>query len=184
MTRRYGMGTGLPEQAPFQDEGDFRKFNPLYQAISGLAKATSDAVGLTSIDSDELQNTGPFIEFNGNLGRRMNFEAGEQIEPARLIYLDTSAGESRIWHVSSQSGINRVAHGFCLEPVATTAGRRCRVMLFSGLLAGISGVTPGTIYWLGVNGQLSAVMPVTAGWTQQKVAIGLTANAVMVQISL
>lgn len=57
-------------------------------------------------------------------------------------------------------------------------------MLFSGLLAGISGVTPGTIYWLGVNGQLSGVMPTAAGWTQQKVAIGLTSNAVMVHISL
>lgn len=184
MTKRYGLGVGLPEQAPFQDEGDFRKFNPIYQALNGLAKATSDAVGLTSIDPDELQNTGPFIEFNGNLGRRMNFVAAEQIEPARMIHLDTTAGESRIWHANSQSGINRVAHGFSLEPVATPAGRRCRVMLFSGLLAGISGVSPGTVYWLGINGQLSAVMPTAAGWTQQKVAIGLTSSAVMVQISL
>lgn len=182
--RRYGLGTGLPEQAPFQDEGDFRKFNPIYQALNGLAKAVSDAVGLTSIDSDELQKTGPFIEFNGNLGRRMNFVAAEQIEPARLIHLDATPGESRIWHANSQAGINRVAHGVCLEPVPTASGRRCRVMLFSGLLAGISGVTPGTIYWLGINGQLSAVMPDVAGWTQQRVGIGLTSNAVMVQISL
>lgn len=184
MARRYGLGTGLPEIAPHQKEEDFRLMNPVYQAISGLAKACSDAIGLTSIDKADIQNANTFIEFTGNFGKRMNFIAGAAVEPARLIWLDGTAGESKMWHADATSGINRVAYGICVESTTVQPGERGRVILFSGLLSGISGVTPGTIYWLGANGQFSAAMPGAPGWTQQKVGLGITSNSIMVNINL
>lgn len=184
MARKYGLGTGLPEIAPQQDENQFRMLNPLYQAVNGLAKAVSDAIGLSSLDKADIQQANSFIEFTGNLGKRMNFVAGEVIQPARLIWLDGTAGESKMWHADATSGVNRVAFGICVEAAAVQPGERGRVILFSGLLSGLSGVTPGTIYWLGAAGQFSAAMPVASGWTQQKVGVGLTSNSIMVNINL
>lgn len=182
--RRYGLGSGLPENAPHQDETQFRLFDPLYRAINALAKATSDAVGLTTLENSDIQNAGPFIEFSGNLGRRMNFTAAETIQPARLIWLDGTAGESRMWNADATAGINRVAYGICVEPQAVAAGGRGRVILFDGLLSGITGVAPGTVYWLGVAGQFSPVMPGAGGWTQQKVGLGITGNSIYIRINL
>lgn len=182
--RRYGLGSGLPENAPHQDENQFRLFDPLYRAINALAKATSDAVGLTTLESSDIQQAGPFLEFQGNLGRRLNFEAAETIQPARLIWLDGTAGESKMWLANATAGINRVAYGICVEPQPVAPGSRGRVLLFDGLLAGISGIAPGTVYWLGANGQFSPVMPGIGGWTQQKVGLGLTGNSIYVHIAL
>lgn len=184
MARRYGLGSGLPEVAPHQDESQFRLFDPVYRAINALAKATSDAVGLTTLEVSDIQSAGPFIEFSGNLGRRMNFEAAETIQPARLIWLDGTAGESKMRHADATSGINRQAYGICVEPQAVPAGSRGRVVLFDGLLSGVLGVAPGTVYWLGAAGQFSPVMPGAPGWTQQKVGVGVTGNSIYVRINL
>lgn len=184
MARRYGIGTGLPDIAPHQDPNQFALFNPLYQAITGLAKSVSDAIGLTVIDKEELQKVGPFIEYAGNNSKRINLEAAQQILPGRLVFLDGTAGESRMWHADATSGINRVAMGLCIESAAVEVGERGRIVLFSGLLTNVSGVTPGTIYWLGANGQFSPSMPVTAGWTQQKVGIGINSSSIVINISL
>jgi len=182
--RKYGLGTGLPETPPMQDEQQFRMFLPIYQALNALAKSASDAIGLTSLDPSDIQSANPFIEFSGNLGKRLNFKAAQDIPAGRLIWLDGTSGESKMWLADATAGVNRLAYGVSVETQTVVTGTRGRVILFDGLLTGVSGLAAGTVYWLGAGGTFSPAMPGVDGWSQQKVGLALTSNSIYVQITL
>lgn len=181
--RRYGITTGVPEFPVTAEDKDFNKLLPLHRGLTALAQQVSDATGLTVIPLDEVQSAKAQSEYLLDRFGKLAFIAGETISTGQLISFDASTPESKIWKANCLSGSVKPAHGVCIEAGGIAAGTRGRVLLFRALLAGISGVVPGTVYWLGTAGQFSAVMPAGPN-LQQKVGIGISTSMIAVNISL
>ena len=182
-SRRYGIQTGVPEFPLTADDKDFQKLLPVYRGLVSLAQQTSDATGLTVIPLEEVQNAKPQAEYLLDRLGKLAFLAGETISVGQLIHIDATTPESKIWKANNTAGSIKAAHGVCIEAGGIASGTRGRVLLFRALLVGLSGVTPGSIYWVGTAGQFTPVMP-GGGNLQQKVGLGISTSAIAVNISL
>jgi len=184
MSRRYRVGTGLPDFPTNGTEEQRQLLLPLHRAINALAQQVSDLTGMTEVPKEDIQGLLPGIEHDGFRTRKFNFKAQEDISYGRSIFLDGTAGESKIWLADSTVAVNRRAHGVCVEPGGITTGERGRVVLFQGLVTGVSGLTSGTLYWLATAGTVTNVQPVGPVYFAQAVGIAISPNTLVVNIDL
>jgi hypothetical protein len=157
---------------------------PLHRAINALAQQVSDLTGMTEVPKEDIQGLLPGIEHDGFRTRKLNFEAQEDIPYGRIIHLDATVGESKIWLADALLTNDLPAHGVCVEPAGILTGERGRVLLFQGLVGGLSGLTAGTLYWLVSAGQISATPPNVVTHNQQAVAFAYSTTAYVLNISL
>jgi hypothetical protein len=182
MGRRYRIGTGLAEFPTGGDEDIKQMLVPLYRAINELAKQLSDITGLTEFAQGDIQGMSTLLEHDQFRLQKFSFIAAEPITYGKLVHLDSTADESKVWLASSLNSVNRPAHGVCTEQQATASGLRCRVQLFQGLVTGLSGLSPGTMYYLGATGTYSATPPSLVTNFQQKVALAIRSDMLVVNI--
>ena len=181
--KQYGIGTGLPDAPVGLDEENTKLMMPVYRALASMAQQLSDVTGVTIVPGTDIQDLGSLAQHDGFRTRKLSFEAGENITASRFIHLDNTAGESRIWQASSLNAVNRRAHGVCIEPGGIVSGSRGRVLLFQGLLAGLSGLTPGTVYYLGASGGILAIPP-GAGSFVQPVGLAVSTSVLAITLTL
>jgi len=152
MAKQYGVGTGLSDSPIDGDEETRRILVPIHKAINALAQRVSDLTGITGVPQADIQGLGATALHNGTLGQSFIFKAGEDIPRNRLIHLKNVGGDCVMFLASSNSASQYRCVGACIESGGVVSGARGRVLLYSGLLTGFSGLLPATLFSLGVNG--------------------------------
>lgn len=93
-----------------------------------------------------------------DLGPEVNIRTASETLPAGKFVNLHLVGDALEVRLADQS-LGRVAHGFIQEPA--TVGQPVKVYSIVGVNHQISGLTPGTDYWLGEAGNVVEVAPTT-----------------------
>lgn len=103
----------------------------------------------------------------------ITYVAAETISAGNLvnIYYDSTAGGVRVRRASNDN--NQPAHAFALE--SGTTGSNVRVMT-DGIISGLTGLTPGKIYFLGTAGGLSNDPPTQSGRIAQSIGYAINST--------
>lgn len=104
----------------------------------------------------------------------ITFTASEAIAAGALVNVyDSGAGVMKIRNATN-TGAGTRADGYAVAAIAANASGP--VMLSSGLISGLSGLTPGARYLLGVGGGVVTVPPTSAGTIVQSVGVAKSAT--------
>lgn len=96
-----------------------------------------------------------------------SYEASESITAPALVNIHNVSGTAKIRKANATDN-TKPAHGFILEDVASGDGQD---VFFGGLkMSGLSGLTPGTMYYLSTTGgSITATAPSSSGNIQQQI---------------
>jgi len=108
-----------------------------------------------------------------------NIVASEAIAAGSLVNVYSNAGVVSVRNADN-TNISKVANGFVLAAVASSA---TATVYFSGIISGLSGLTPGTQYFLGTVGGLivAGSLPSSAGTIIQSVGVAFSATVLVFQ---
>jgi hypothetical protein len=100
--------------------------------------------------------------------------AGENLNAGDLVNLYNNAGVITARKADATGGIAKQADGFVIS--AVTSGQNATVY-FDGTITGLSGLTPGAIYYLSTTaGGITTTIPTTATYIAQSVGKALSAT--------
>jgi len=102
----------------------------------------------------------------------LSIEASENLAAGDLVNLHDSSG-TKVRKADNSN--NRPAHGFVLAGI--TSGSSGDVY-FEGALTGLSGMTTGTMQYLGVTGGRTETIPTTSTYIVQSVGIAVSATQI------
>lgn len=146
------LNLSLPAVPPVQDDENFVEFNRLYNAIKLLADRL-DAMQPTAVA-----------------------EATEDIGFGRFVNFYNVSGSLKARLANATNG--RPAHAFCLTQ-DLVAGDSAEFICM-GLHPGFTGLTPGTRYFLGTGGLVTASPPALPQ-IQQALGVALSDSSMWVQ---
>lgn len=135
-----------------------------------------------------IQSLWPSLSYSLTLHRasqgRFYALASEAITYGAAVNLHPSGGVLKIRNANATNN-TKPCFGFCTAIGGIASGATGEVILFSGLLTGVSGLTIGTRYFLSTtNGLITATDPVVAGAIGQAVGIAVDTTALLFQIDL
>lgn len=113
----------------------------------------------------------------GSLTPPRTILASEALAAGDLVNIWSNAGVENVRKAdASAANAGRIAHGFVLS--AVSAGANASVFPFGGTVSGLTGLTPGAIYFLSNStpGGRTTTPPSTAGHSVQVVGIALSAT--------
>lgn len=115
---------------------------------------------------------GLLIELDGTyLAASIALSAGDLVN----IFNDGGTAKIRL----ADSSDNRLAHGFIEDDVLQDAEVRVQT---TGLIDGLSGLTPGTEYFLGEDGAPTATVPTATG--SLRLPIGVAVSSTQLQFNI
>ena len=174
MAYRSSINTGLPNIADPPEPEFFAEFTRIYNAIRNLTVAIDNYTGSQSADPSLYSQTpATSTVLVGNL-QRYYVKFSEAATYGQVVNLWNNAGTVNARLAKASAGYQM--HGWSSLPATIAAGAYGEVIL-GGLCTAISGLTPGTTYYLGNTAGTVASSP---GAVSQKVgyAIG-TSNLVV-----
>lgn len=152
------------------------QFEDLYNALFQIQAAFVNYCGIGPQDSslwNQLTATQTILQQNMN---RFYAQATEQIAGGALVNLVNVGGVVQVRNANATDN-TKPAQGFCNTSGGVPSGTFGEFILFGGLDTLISGMVPGTVYYLSTNnGLITSVKPVAAGNIEQMVGIALDAN--------
>lgn len=156
-SRTTSINLNLPT-LPETKGPDFAEFLRLYNALNILALALDSYTGSLVLDESAWPEISPTESIRSQNIKRLYLPYYEDMVPGTPIYLFDDAGTLKA-RKAIASLVPSLADGFA--GTETLAGEVGYVYLGEGLNPFISGLTPGTIYYLsqGVAGTIIAVRP-------------------------
>ncbi|BDP42944.1 hypothetical protein DAETH_29130 [Deinococcus aetherius] len=144
--------------------GDYQEVQPI-TSTAGAA----DAGKIAQTDANGQWHPSLIPNIN-----TITFTASEAIAAGALINIyDSGSGVVRIRNATN-AGAGTRAHGYA--PAAIAASASGTVYLTSGLISGLSGLTPGAQYVLGTAGGLATAIPTATGSIAQPVGVAKSAT--------
>lgn len=117
----------------------------------------------------------------GNLNR-LYVKTDEAIQVGAAVAFKNVGGELRVINANATND-TKVCRGFSAGPVANAANQFIEVIIHSGKVA-ISGLTPGTSYYLSLSdGQIQSTAPTTPGNIEQYVGFAVTSTVLAFNIN-
>ncbi len=109
-----------------------------------------------------------------------NIVASEAIAAGALVNVYSNAGVVNVRNADN-TNTSKVANGFVLAPFASSG---TATVYFSGIISGLSGLTPGTQYFLGTVGStiVAGSLPSTTGTIIQSVGIAFSASVLVFEM--
>ena len=101
--------------------------------------------------------------------------ASEALTGPSLVNVWNSTGQKVRLADASTANAGKIAHGFVLASVASGANA---TVYFEGEISGLSGLTPGTTYYLGTSGAPTATPTTTAGQSLQRIGVATSATTI------
>ena len=181
MSRKYRVGSGLPDMPPVPDEQLKLALRPLYQAVNDLAKQISDLTGVTFVPKEDLQGVDPLTEHGGYRSEDVILRCVETIQYGSII--STVGGGTVSVRLASASDTDKPPRGVCVERSGGLANEYVRVRLFRGLVTDLTGLLPGRMYYLWDAGQITSTVPTSPRYAV-KVGLALSESELLVDIPL
>lgn len=175
--------TGLaltPESAPPELYNEFYK---VYTAIHNLERFLSQYAGVdewataswTQISIDQTI-------YDGNLNRWY----AKQFEPlsfGQAVAVVVDAGELKVRKANATNNTKPCVGFVSSNDHTIAAGQFCEVTVGTGLIKGITGMVPGSRYFLStVDATITNVAPVAAGNIEQVVGLALASNRLLMKL--
>lgn len=100
-------------------------------------------------------------------------EASESLSAGDLVNIHDDAGTEKVRLADASNG--RRAHGFVLSASASAENAD---VYFSGIITGLTGLTPGADVYLGTGGDISESGATTSGHILQQVGVAISGTEV------
>ena len=146
----YLIGTGLPAQPAGLEDKDFRLVNPLYGAVSALARQLSEEAGAVKFSQSELGQRNQAASLGAQSHRKVYALFPNAIGYGKLVNLFVSAGKLSAQLADNTLGLP--AHGIVNNFAGAAANSYAEVVIVEGFSAGITGATLGQFYYLSTGG--------------------------------
>ena len=176
----YLLSDGLPDLPVGLPDEQYGLVAPIYRGLVGFVQQVATKLGAVDYTQTALQEVGITELCHFTESKKVVVTAIEAVGYGKLVSLVTGTGYTEA-HCRLAGNTTYMAHGICLEPNGIALGQKGRVILFSGLVTGLAGLTPGTVYWLGGSGLYAATNP--GGTFQQRIGIAPTSSSLMLNIS-
>lgn len=170
MSYKSSINTGLPNIPDPPDPAFFAEFSRLYNAIRNLTIALDTYTGTLAADKEFFSATSITSTVRNQNLTRVYVKFGVDITVGKIVNLYDVSGTLTARLSDASSG--KQMHGWCT--IAATIGNYGEIML-EGLCTSISGLTPGTIYYLG---NTPGTIATTAGTLSQKLGFALSASSI------
>ena len=178
MAYKSTINTGLPNIPDPPDPKLFAEFARVYNAIRNLTIAIDSYTGALAQEAQYFSQTyAPTTVLQQNV-LRFYVQFSESISYGQTVNLWNNAGTCNARLASASA--SKPMHAWCSTAGTITAGNWGEVML-GGLCTAISGLSPGTTYYLGNTA--GAVAP-SAGTLSQKIGVALGPNYLFVKPDL
>lgn len=166
---QLSLNLGLPQTPDTPDPVLFNAILPMYNAIKNVARALDLYTGVLARPSGDWSVLTPADTILSAGTNRLYVLFTVAVDAGKLVNLYNDAGALKARYANA-SAAGTLARGFAPDSVAS--GAYGQVILF-GLNAGLSGLTPGTVYFCSnVDGLYGTV----AGVVSQKVGYALSAT--------
>ena len=173
MAGSFVINTPIDTRLPLIPEGVddnpqlFNEISKIYNAIRQMQAAITTYAGVTAQDvsiQNQVTPNATVLEQNMN---RLYIKASVTLPFGIMVNLfndGTGAITGRL--ADNASGLLRTTFAFCNTIGGIAAGSYGEVICGNGLCTGVTGLTIGTVYYLGINGLLTAAKPVAPALVQ------------------
>lgn len=170
----FGIPQVIPADMP---PGLIPYLKPLYIAFQNTIQTLIRFTGIAPRNAaDLLTSINDPTALLANNTHRFYTQATENIAFGALISLTASLGILAVRNANATDN-TKPCDGFCNALAGLSAGQVGEIILTDGLIVSLSGLVPGTRYYLStIGGTLTTSPPVAAGNLQQSVGIALTAT--------
>lgn len=100
--------------------------------------------------------------------------AGEALTAGNLVNIYSDAGTFKVRQADADIA-GEEAHGYVTSSVSSGANA---TVYFSGIITGLSGLSPGIVYLSSTAGGVTNTAPSTSGKTVQKVGVAVSATSI------
>ena len=179
---RYSANLVIPTQSEAKDAGIAQEITYVYNALRSLAAHLDSVTGALSPLKTDWPQLSPTDTIVGGGGYKAYVKAGAAISYGMMVNLynlDSTHVQAKPAIASTAAG---AAIGFCLVPEGVAAGEFGEFICGPGLNYGISGLVPGTWYYLSSSsaGLVTNVAPVGVGQIRQNCGLAITNSALLV----
>lgn len=148
----------------------------IYSAFYQLQLALVQYCGIAQQPSFDWPRVRPSDTIFQNNANRLYVQASEAIPQNSLISLH-AVGSLLAVRLANATTNSRPCHGFCSTDGGIASTEFGEVILYQGLITGLTGLTPATMYYLSTTaGGLTSTAPVAAGNIKQVAGIALSAD--------
>lgn len=178
------IDTGLPSQPQNVPPELFAEFWTIYNAIQALQRGINQYAGVIAWPPAEWSQLTPADTLLEQNARRLYIKATEDLGFGSLVNLWNDAGvlKARLANATTSA---RPCFAICNTVGGILTDSYGEVSLMAGLSLGVSGLIPGTRYFLSTTpGVLTNVAPVAAGNIEQAVGVALAGNLFFFQADL
>lgn len=180
--QQISVNLGLPQLPNIEDPRLFKELLPIYNAINAVAIALDAYTGALSPAVEDYPSIGISDIHLQNIAKLYPIFS-EPVVAGAMINVYNNSGILTARYAKAADA-TKPARGFSTASVA--AGDRGELMLL-GLNVHISGLTPGSLYYLSstsTTGQIVITAPVVSGNVIQSVGFALDANTLFFNPSL
>jgi hypothetical protein len=167
----YVMPAGIPDSiAPY--------IRPLYIMIQNIIQTILSTCGIAPRNPSAIlsSNNDTTALLAANV-HRFYTQATETISQGALISLTSNIGVLSVRNANATDN-TRHCDGYCSQIGGIAAGAVGEVILNDGMITNLTGLVPGTRYYMSTtNGQVTSVAPSGGSTVVQYVGIAITANA-------
>lgn len=153
------------------------RFLTLVNGVINFVTAISSSTGVS--DANKIVSTGPDGRLDNSVmpsgigAATETISASETLSAGDFVNIWNDAGTRRARKAAADNA--RAAMGFVLT--AVTSGQNATVVL-QGVNTGLTGLTPGTRYFLGTNGAATTTAPTTATHINQSLGVAISATGI------
>lgn len=159
-------------------------FNELYNAIQQVQYVFHGYLGIGQRLQEDWDNLSYLQTMHLASPTRLYVEATEAINYGYAVSLVDSGGAVKVRNANATNN-TRPCHGFCTTEGGIALGAFGEIVMFSGVLTNLVGLTRAARYFLStVNGLITTVAPVAAGNIEQPVAIAMATDALVFNVGL
>lgn len=177
MAFRYSSPLIIPDTSSLKEDEVRNEVNYIYNALRTLATQLDAVTGALSPVIDSWPTVSPIASILGNNINKFYCRVGVNIPYGAFVNFYNYSGTEVQARPAQANGTAKAAAGFCVTPGGFTAGSWGEFVVGPGVNYAISGMTPGTWYYLDPSsalGQITATQPSTPGQITQQCGIAIT----------
>jgi hypothetical protein len=180
---RYSTPLVIPDASSVEDHKTFEEINYIFNALRTLAARIDATTGALSPLQSQWPTISPLDSVLGTNTNKFYAITTENISYGAMVNFTNASATTVTARNAKASSASLAAVGYCVTEGGVLAGQWGEFVVGPGLNYGISGMVPGTWYYLSPTssaGQVTNTKPTTAGQIVQLVGIAITNSKLLV----
>lgn len=180
---RYSSPLIIPQASSIKDPVGNEEMTYAFGGLRTLALRIDQVSGVLSPEPDTWPTVSPAASILGNNIYKLFVQCSADIAFGAMVNFHNFSPTKVKARPAKADNFVRAAGGFCVTPGGYTAGEFGEFVVGPGINYGISGLTPGTFYFLDpatATGQVTAVAPSVAGQVYQLVGQAVADNMLLI----